>query len=182
MENKNNNYVKEALDKIERRKVLLNNKTTATDDYINKLNNFILYNNFTINSIFKYDMSFYKTDTITNIILIASVILLDIVTSNGTDPNTVFMIMGMDETVRLINYNYFSTKFVSSFKDLAKEILGLKKLNRIAYNQISNKNIELEKYRKECESKAHKIISDIFSEDNMYYDENVISEEIAKFK
>lgn len=182
MENKNNNYVKEAFDKIEHRKILLNNRAIEADNYINKFNNFILYNNMEISSIVCEEMQYYVGNLICNILLIENAILANIVTANGSDPNIIFMSLSICESIRLADNNNFSRKFIPSLKDLLSNIFELKKMNRIARRQINNKDIELEKYRKECELKAHEIINNIFSSENMYYDGNVINEEIDKAK
>lgn len=180
MENKNNNYVKEAFDKIEHRKALLNNRAIEADNYINKLNNFILYNNMEISSIVCEEMQYYVGNLICDILLIENAILANIVTTSGMDPNIIFMSLSICESIRLADNNNFSRKFIPSLKYLLSNIFELKKMNRIAHKQINNKDIELEKYRKECELKAHRVISEVFSKNNLYYDSDSIEIESVK--
>lgn len=184
MEEKNNNYVKDALYRIEKRKVLLNNKTMDIDDAISKLTSFISYNNVEISYILSDDMRYYINDSICNIILIESAIILNQATKCGIDPNMFSITLLFGEVIRKLNNKYYQGRFVPAFKDSVKKIRELKKLNRFARKKISDKDNELECYRKECECKAHEIIHEMFSTDNLYYDagENNIKDPVKQMQ
>ncbi len=181
MENKNNNYVKEALDKIESRKVLLNNKALYFDKKINFLQNYINDNKIAEETIIWKDM---KMHILTSLGYYAY-FLAFMAGSSIKDDRTMFWFLYSYSFAEIINNLIYENQFFcndAKLKDSIRRLKHLSKENKKARKMIVKLDDELENYRKNCEAKAHDIISDIFSLENIYYDENVINKEIDKAK
>lgn len=173
MENKNNNnYVKSAFDKIEIRKTLLNNKALKINDKIKVMEKYIDDNEKIKKDIYENDMVFHRCVVCQSL---AYMILWSVSASNiKTDANMAVFLwgFGMTEMSRKLIEFIANTTNVPPLKDSVRRLKRLLKEDKKAKQFIKKLQKELEDYREKQESKAHETITDIFSKENMYYDED----------
>lgn len=177
MENKNNdNYVKNAFDKIEGRKTLLNNKALEINEKIRHMEKYINENNEIRTIIYENDMSFHRC------VLYQSLAYMVLWSSSAVNIKTdadmalFLLLFGITEINRKLLELIANTTNVPPLKDSVRRLKHLSKENKKASKIINDLQKELEDYRKRHEFKSHEIIADMFSKEKVYYDEDLFCE------
>lgn len=177
MENKNNdNYVKNAFDKIEIRKNLLNNKALKINEKIKFMEEYINDNRKIKNDIYENDMSFHRG------VLYQSLAYMVLWSSSAVNIKTdadmalFLLLFGITEINRKLLELIANTTNVPPLKDSVRRLKHLSKENKKASKIINDLQKELEDYRKRHEFKSHELIADMFSKEKVYYDEDSFCE------
>lgn len=168
MENKNDNNLKQALDKIKRRKVLLNNRALEINKRISRLQNYI--NDNTIET----DSLLLEGEKHSNVLMGYFSCFMALTCLLGINDEKDLLAPMLWLLSSKLNFNIANSTYEVPLplRDIYRKLKHLYKENKKANKIISNLEKKLEDYRENQEFKAHEAISDIFSEENLYYDED----------